>query len=239
MRIPLAITLLLAAGLGASMSAVGGTTDRSAGIDPLSEGASPPVFPADALSQHIGGTVILMVKIGTDGVAKDIKVFDSSGFRSLDLAAIKAAYNWRYIPAIKDKRPIEAYAKIPVSFEGKQVKRVVDHSARKRFVTQNDPVFGDYAKAAEARILAKGNELYPDDARKNHWYGSVITATCIRRDGSVDSVEVVKSSGIVELDRSIVDSTKAAAPFDSLKIAPDGPDQLCVTATYAYAPAKG
>lgn len=235
-RIPLAITLLLAMGLGAPMSAMGGATDRPAAIDPLSEAANPPVFPADALSQHIGGTVILMVKIGTDGVAKDIKVFDSSGSRSLDLAAMMAAYKWRYISAIKDQRPIEAYAKIPVSFEGTPAKRVVDHSVRKRFVTQNDPVFGDYAKAVEARILAKGNELYPDNTRKNHWYGSIMTTTCIRRDGSVDNVEVVKSSGIIELDRSIVDSTKATAPFDSLKVAPDGPDQLCITATYAYAP---
>jgi TonB family protein len=176
-----------------------------------------------------------MVKVGVEGVAKDITVFESSGVRSIDVAAIEAAYKWHYFPAVKDDRPVEGYAKIPISFAGNPVQKTVDRSIRKKFVTRNDAVFGEYAKAAEARILAKGNELYPDDARKNHWYGSVVTTTCIRRDGGVANVNVLKSSGIERLDRSIVESTKAAAPFNKLIVNSDGPDQLCITTTYEYA----
>lgn len=235
----MSVGLLIVAGVGSPLSAFGISTDHPVMIDKTSEATNPPIFPQDAMSGHIGGTVILMVKVGSDGVAKDIKVLESSGVRSLDVAAIKAAYKWRYFPAVKDDRPVEGYAKVPVSFAGNPVQRTGDHSVRKRFVTRNDAEFGGYAKAAEARVLAKGIELYPDDARKNHWYGSIVTTTCIARDGSVASVDVMKSSGIERLDRSIVESTKAAAPFDKLMVGPDGPDQLCITATYEYAHGNG
>ena len=225
---------------GISISlAVAEQPDRQVAVDTLSEVTNPPIYPPAAASMHIGGTVTLLVKVGVNGVAEDVTVSESSGVRALDVAAIQAAYKWKYFPEVKSNRLISSYARIPVSFPGTPVQRVVDHSVRKKFATRNDPVFGDYARMAEARILAKGNELYPGEARKNHWYGKVQTTTCIRHDGSVASVDIIQSSGIAGLDQSMVASIRAAAPFDKMMVEANGPDQLCITATFEFAHGNG
>jgi protein TonB len=77
---------------------------------------NPPKYPPQAVRQRHEGTVVLLVLVGTDGSAKDVKVDQSSGFRELDQAAIQAAQRWKFNPAKKGGAAVEGYARVPVTF---------------------------------------------------------------------------------------------------------------------------
>jgi TonB family protein len=66
----------------------------------------PPVYPEDAARRGQQGAVLLNIHVTPDGLTEGIDVVRSSGSASLDRAAIEAARNWRFLPAVKDGVPI-------------------------------------------------------------------------------------------------------------------------------------
>jgi protein TonB len=69
-------------------------------------------------ARHVAleGVVVLAVLVRSDGSAADVRVRTTSGDQALDAAATHAAGSWRFRPATRDGRPIEAWAIIPVRF---------------------------------------------------------------------------------------------------------------------------
>ena len=55
-------------------------------------------YPASALAQHAGGTVVLVIEINDAGRAVDVVVRQSSGHRDLDASAVQCALASRYEP---------------------------------------------------------------------------------------------------------------------------------------------
>jgi protein TonB len=81
------------------------------------ETATPPAYPIEALRAGVQGTVLLKVLVDTRGMPVQVAIERSSGSRSLDDAArrhILAA--WRFHPAMRDGRAIQAWALVPVRF---------------------------------------------------------------------------------------------------------------------------
>jgi len=78
--------------------------------------APPPVYPPEAVHLKEEGTVLLLVLVGKDGLAKDIKVSQTSGFPLLDKEAIRTVSHWTFRPKTIDGVPVYGYAGIPVSF---------------------------------------------------------------------------------------------------------------------------
>jgi TonB family protein len=85
-------------------------------VNPVPLSAPPPKFPLRAMYLHQQGTVLLFVQVGKDGLPKDIKIIQGSGFNSLDGAALKGVAYWTFRPKTIDGVPVEAYVKIPVNF---------------------------------------------------------------------------------------------------------------------------
>jgi TonB family protein len=67
-------------------------------------------MPYPAVAQRLGqeGTTTLAFKIGTDGSVSSPSVSKSSGFDSLDSAALSCVGHWRYTPQKVDGNPVEA-----------------------------------------------------------------------------------------------------------------------------------
>jgi protein TonB len=65
--------------------------------------------------------VVLLVLVAVDGSPKEVKVDQSSGYRELDRAAVKAAERWRFNPGKRNGQPYEAYARISVNFNLNQL----------------------------------------------------------------------------------------------------------------------
>jgi protein TonB len=81
------------------------------------ETATPPAYPIQALRAGVQGTVLLKVLVDAGGKPMQVAIERSSGSRTLDDAArrhVLAA--WRFHPAMRDGRAIEAWALVPVQF---------------------------------------------------------------------------------------------------------------------------
>lgn len=75
-----------------------------------------PAYPALAREHGEEGTVLLGVRIGTDGRVREVRLLRSSGSLVLDAAASRAAEQWRFQPAQSEGRPVEAWLNVPVPF---------------------------------------------------------------------------------------------------------------------------
>jgi TonB family protein len=90
---------------------------------PISQGVTggqlihrvPPVYPAQAITQKLQGTVILAAMVMEDGSLRDVKVVD--GPQLLALSAVDAVKQWRFKPYALDGKPVKNEVRISVDFK--------------------------------------------------------------------------------------------------------------------------
>ena len=75
-----------------------------------------PVYPTIARARGWEGRVVVKVLVRTDGSAGEVIVERSSGYQSLDRAAVEAIRVWRFIPAKAGGVSFESSVLIPVRF---------------------------------------------------------------------------------------------------------------------------
>jgi TonB family protein len=73
-----------------------------------------PVYPREALSQRISGTVTLTASIAEDGSVREVKIVQ--GDPTLAAAAVAAVRQWRYSPCLLNGKPIAVQKKITIIF---------------------------------------------------------------------------------------------------------------------------
>ena len=73
-----------------------------------------PIYPVDAKSAHVQGTVVLGAIIGTDGTVKDLHVVQGPDL--LQQAALDAVKQWRYRPYLLNGDPVEVRTTINIIF---------------------------------------------------------------------------------------------------------------------------
>jgi periplasmic protein TonB len=77
----------------------------------------PPTYPENARRMGQEGLVLLTAKIDAEGKPNSIILKESSGFRSLDNAALKTVQKWRFSPAKIGSLPIASEVDIPIRFQ--------------------------------------------------------------------------------------------------------------------------
>ena len=65
-----------------------------------------PSYPSVAAWRGEQGAVVLVVHVSPDGLVSGVDVVQSSGFAALDSAARDAVLTWRFLPSVKDGRPV-------------------------------------------------------------------------------------------------------------------------------------
>ena len=108
---------------------------------------------------------------------------------------------------------------------------------RKNFVgaTAKEAVTARYLEDWRAKIERIGSNLYPEEAKRKHIYGSLRLTVEINADGSVASVEVTQSAGSQILDDAAKRIVRQAGPY-----APFSPemrklsDVLSITRTWTF-----
>ena len=84
--------------------------------------APAPVYPRVAIAARMQGTVTLRVLVDETGKPIDVVVESSSGHAVLDKAArAQVLANWRFQPATANGQAVKAWARIPVSFDLRQL----------------------------------------------------------------------------------------------------------------------
>lgn len=80
-----------------------------------------PKYPMQAIRQRQEGTVQLKILVGVEGKPLKIRIMNSSGYRSLDHAAIAAARQWKFNPARQNGVPRQGWVIIPIEFSLKRL----------------------------------------------------------------------------------------------------------------------
>jgi TonB family protein len=73
-----------------------------------------PVYPAEALKDHVSGTVVLHATISTEGRVEALAVI--SGPASLRQAVLDAVRQWTFRPYLLDNKPVQVETTINVVF---------------------------------------------------------------------------------------------------------------------------
>ncbi len=66
----------------------------------------PPPYPIEAAIHNESGDVEVVIHVTANGLASGVDVVNSSGWASLDAAAVAAVKKWRFHPALKDGQPV-------------------------------------------------------------------------------------------------------------------------------------
>lgn len=132
--------------------------------------------------------------------------------RSLEMARLAAEL----------ERQTAAYAKRP----------------KRKFVSAStrEYEFASYMRAWVARVERIGNLNYPDDARRRNLQGQLVLTVAVRRDGSVESIDVVQPSGYPVLDEAAIRTVRLAEPFGPLPETKERVDVLHITRTWQFLP---
>lgn len=96
-----------------------------------------PVYPPEAIEQHVTGTVKLEAIIGMDGTVRNLELIE--GHPMLAAAALDAVARWKYRPTRLNGRVVEVVTLIDVTFnltvvdkkEAKRLRRQANREARR------------------------------------------------------------------------------------------------------------
>jgi len=73
--------------------------------------------------------------------------------------------------------------------------------------------YATYLEAWRRKVEQIGNLNYPEEARRRRLYGNLILRVAVRADGSVEKIQVLRSSGYTILDEAAVHIVELAAPY--------------------------
>jgi protein TonB len=108
---------------------------------------------------------------------------------------------------------------------------------RRRFISANTKQYeyATYMAAWVAKVERVGNLNYPLELKRRGVAGDLLMTVGIRADGSVESINVQRASGIPELDEAATRIVRLAAPYAPLppEIARDV-DVLHITRTWRF-----
>jgi len=119
-------------------------------------------------------------------------------------------------------RQSEAYAKRP----------------RRKFVSANtrEYEYAAYLREWVARVERIGNLNYPDEARRRNLTGQLVMTVAVRRDGSVERIDIVQPSGYPLLDDAAQRTVRLAEPYPPLPVTRERIDILHITRTWQFLP---
>jgi len=124
--------------------------------------------------------------------------------------------------AAEVERQTEAYAKRP----------------KRKFVSANtrEYEFAAYMRSWVSRVERIGNLNYPQEARQRDLSGQLVLTVAVRRDGSVERIDIVQPSGHSILDDAAIRTVRLAEPFPPLPETKEKIDVLHITRTWQFLP---
>jgi TonB family protein len=145
-------------------------------------------FPPEAVYPAAQRTARIRFTIAVGGHPRAVQVIQSSGSSSLDAAAVKGIQTWTAYPEW-----VGETAEVPVTFEAPQGGAPPKSPPRKA-----EPI--DW----RSYIVEHPYPEYPFEARSRRMMGSGLFLITFNREGRVEKVEVVQSTGYSILDTAVL-----------------------------------
>lgn len=138
---------------------------------------------------------------------------------------------------LQQARALAQAAPDPMAYE-----RLLPKRPRRKFVTANtrEHLYAAYMRAWVAKVERVGNMNYPEQARRRDLEGSLVLSVDVLPDGSIERVQILRSSGHELLDEAAVRIVRLAAPYSELP--PDiraETDILTITRTWQFSARRG
>jgi protein TonB len=108
---------------------------------------------------------------------------------------------------------------------------------RREFISANtkEYEFASYMSAWVSKVERVGNLNYPHELRQKMLHGDLILTVGIQQNGTVESIDVRRSSGVDEIDRAAINIVQMAAPYAPLPDnITDRVDVLHITRTWRF-----
>jgi len=108
---------------------------------------------------------------------------------------------------------------------------------RRKYISANtqEYEFASYMRAWVSKVERVGNMNYPSELRRKKLHGDLVLIVGIRKNGTVESIDIMRSSGISEVDQAAVRIVRMCAPYAPL---PDNISQqvdiLHITRTWRF-----
>lgn len=117
-------------------------------------------------------------------------------------------------------RQAQAYAKRP----------------KRKFISANtrEYAYANYMAAWVARVERVGNLNYPDEARRKNLNGNLVLTVAIRKDGTLERIDIIRSSGHQVLDDAAQRIVELSAPFTPIPPSNEEVDVLHITRTWQF-----
>lgn len=138
---------------------------------------------------------------------------------------------------LQQARTVTQTAPDPLAFE-----RVVPKRPRRKFITANtrEHLYASYMRNWVAKVERVGNMNYPEQARRRNLDGSLVLSVDVLADGSIERVQVLRSSGYDLLDEAAVRIVRLAAPYAALPPnIREETDILVITRTWEFSTRAG
>jgi protein TonB len=89
---------------------------------------------------------------------------------------------------------------------------------RREFISANTRKyeFASYMSAWVSKVERVGNLNYPHELRQKKLHGNLILTVGIQQNGTVERIDIKRSSGIPEIDRAAIEIVQMAAPYAPL-----------------------
>jgi protein TonB len=127
-----------------------------------------------------------------------------------------------------------AVAKLANEFNQKQ--RLQARQSKHKYITAStrEYAYAQYMNTWVKKVERVGNANYPQQALLNRLSGQLILTVAIRKNGQIEGITIVKSSGNKVLDKAAVDIVRLAEPFAVLPTTAEDPNVLYITRTWQF-----
>ena len=108
---------------------------------------------------------------------------------------------------------------------------------RRRFISAStrEYEFASYMNAWVSKVERLGNMNYPSELRQKKLHGDLVLTVGIRRNGTIESIDIMRSSGVPEIDQAAVRIVQVCAPYAPLPDnITDKVDILHITRTWRF-----
>jgi protein TonB len=161
----------------------------------------------------------------------------TAGPTPIPMARASTATAHRTLPR-GDKLVAEDLAMARLAAEIDASTRLYARRPLRKFVSAStrEYAWAAYLRAWVDRVERVGNLNYPDEARRRRLGGTVVINVGIRRDGTIESTSIVRSSGLPLLDDAALRIARLAEPYPPLPRTREDPDILNVVRTWQFMP---
>ena len=179
-----------------------------------------PIYPADALTSGISGTVVLECLVKADGTVGDARVIQPLD-PLLDEQALKAVREWRFKPGTRDGKPVDVAVTIEISF-----------TYQSRGPKLGSPeVFKPGEGVTTPRVVRDVKPAYTPETMRGRVEGALTIECVVLPDGTVGDARVVTSLH-PELDREALKTARQWRFEPGMKDDKPVPVQVTITMTF-------